>query len=318
MQAKSLLELLKNHVDDYLESLYVTAKAESTILKYTKIVFQFIEYIKLQNEENDLILSFFDLNKLFLQNYVKYMRNNGKSANTQSQHIIIVKAFINYVCNSDISKYSIIKQNLADFKVKSKQKKINSFSETEHERILSLVIKLSNSKSYLDIRDSCLINILLFTGLRANELLNLKWSDNEIIQHEGANIYKLNILNKGGAQDYVLISAEFIEDELNYLKGNIPNPSVNYIFVSHTSGNKLDRRVVYNMLKNRFKKINIFDTSIHKMRHTYANYLKNQGENLETIQKLCRHKHISTTATFYLDTSEDAKLKIANKMAKNR
>jgi integrase len=50
--------------------------------------------------------------------------------------------------------------------------------------------------------------------------------------------------------------------------------------------------------------------------HTYANFLKNQGENLETIQKLCRHKHISTTATFYLDTSEDAKLKIANKIAK--
>lgn len=311
-----IISTIDKYTKDYLETIYQTGKSEQTIRKYTNILNQFrsfnIDYIK----NSGLKLTIEDINQIYIKEYIKYLENTKKSINTQNQHLITIKSFLYYICDIE-GKLEHIRTNISKFKIKVHQNKISSFTMDEREKILILADKLSLSKKYTEIRDAAILKVLLYTGIRANELLQMKWVDISEINGDyhgkeiQESILKFKIKAKGGEVEHVYILESLISEELTYLKSKTNSP---FVFVSHTSQLPLDRRVVFGMIQNRLKKIFIYDASIHKMRHTFANYLKSIGENLETIQRLCRHKNIAITAKYYLDTSEEDKINVAKRI----
>lgn len=314
----SIISTIDKYIKDYLETIYQTGKSDQTIKKYTNILYQFklfnLDYIR----NSGLKLTIEDINQIYIKEYIKYLQGTKKSINTQNQHLITVKSFLYYICDNE-PKIEHVRTNISKFKIKVHHNKINSFTMDEREKILVLADKLSLSKKYTDIRDAAIFKVLLYTGIRANELLQIKWADILVLDTDSKDlqepILKFRIKAKGGEIEHVYILESLISEELSYLKSKSNSA---FVFVSHTSQLPLDRRVVFGMIKNRLKKIFIYDASIHKMRHTFANYLKSIGENLETIQRLCRHKSIAITAKYYLDTSEENKIDVAKRIGNNK
>ena len=271
---------------DYFKEKYIKEKislnyAKNTINTYLLILEQLFEFLV---KYEDLI-ELKDINREII---IEFINIDDKLSNSTKQlRIIVVKAFLKYIeQNSDNIKYD---KEFDDIKIKKQQKEIESLNSEEVTRLLDIFKK--SSTSFNQNRDKLLITILVYTGVRASELLNIKFTD---IYEFDENVFKILILGKGNKQRYVYIDKQRILNELNFLQSynNI------YLSVTNKSYKQLTRVGLYNMIKNKMKKANINKQGVHILRHTFAKSLVAKNVNLSTIKELMGHENITTTMVY--------------------
>jgi len=123
---------------------------------------------------------------------------------------------------------------------------------------------------------------LFYSGIRVNELINLKHSD---FRHDS-----ITILGKGNKVRYVFVTPQIV------IKFEPNNPD--YFFLN-SRGKPLKAEYIRNMINLRTEKAGIKKLiTPHTFRRSFATLLNNQKVNLTTIQKLLGHSHITTTANY--------------------
>ena len=149
-------------------------------------------------------------------------------------------------------------------------------------------------------RNSLILDLLFYSGIRVNELINLKHSD---FQH-----HSIRILGKGNKERFVFLPIWLtIKFEKN-------NPD--YFFLN-SRGKTVKAEYIRNMINLRTKraKINKLITP-HSFRRSFATLLNSKKCNLTTIQKLLGHSHITTTAS-YIHNDYDTLFADYSKLWKN-
>jgi len=131
-------------------------------------------------------------------------------------------------------------------------------------------------------RNSLILDLLFYSGIRVNELINLKHSD---FRHDS-----ITILGKGNKVRYVFVTPQIV------IKFEPNNPD--YFFLN--SRNKpLKAEYIRNMINLRTKQAGIKKRiTPHTFRRSFATLLNSRRCNLTTIQKLLGHSHITTTASY--------------------
>lgn len=151
-------------------------------------------------------------------------------------------------------------------------------------------------------RNRALIATLLFAGLRASELTNLKikhidWSN-------GANGCLYVFDGKGGKDRILPVSSKLKTYLLEYIKeGRGQALPDEYLFVTRAGKKKIAYSNLRVILKTLHQKTGIPFTA-HKLRHTFATLMLEGGCNLFSLQKMLGHSDIQTT-TIYLSASVD-------------
>lgn len=168
---------------------------------------------------------------------------------------------------------------------------------------------ISNCKNK---RDRAIYSMLISTGLRIHELINLTL-DQYLNRDEYGAIY-LEI-NKGSyTNEYVYIneSTSKIVDE--YL--SVRKDGCEYLFVSN-GGKQMDRTCVSRTLKTiarrsgAFTEDRIIQLSNHLLRHTKATNMIEDGIQIDVVARTLRHHGLGTVMT-YVETSKE-RLMEANK-----
>lgn len=133
-----------------------------------------------------------------------------------------------------------------------------------------------------------MVGILITTGIRIQELLDMTW---ECINFEDNSI---KIIGKGNKERTVYTSSDILEFLRRYK--DIPNAH-GKVFAY---GQRYARTLIYNALRpyTRAKQV-----SPHAIRHTFATELANRGENVAFIQQAMGHKHLETSQK-YIDMTE--------------
>ena len=131
-------------------------------------------------------------------------------------------------------------------------------------------------------RNNLILDFLLYSGVRINELINIKHSDWQGQQ--------LRILGKGNKVRYIFLP-DFL---IKYL-----NPSNNdYLFIN-TRGNPIKPEYIRWLLKQRTQQANIpKKITPHTFRRSFATLLYQKGAQLMTIQKLLGHSSVQTTEAY--------------------
>ena len=286
---ESLLFKLDKWINKYITEKKSLNYSNNTIITYNTILESFYEYmIKYEDE-----IRFEDISKDILLEYI----NINKKLSNSSKHLrlTILKSFFKYIGN--IEHNIDFESRFSKLTIKKETKEIESLLPEEVERLLALFDKSSNSFNF--IRDKLIVYILLFSGIRANELLNLKFSD--IVEVEDG-IYRLLIKGKGDKQRYEYIKKEKIFKELEYMK------QFNTDFIAISNRKNLMTRVgLYNIVTSKLKKANIDKKGVHILRHTFAKILVANNVNLSTIKDLLGHENISTTM-IYAKSNEENKI----------
>ncbi|MBP9743248.1 MAG: tyrosine-type recombinase/integrase [Burkholderiales bacterium] len=301
---KNILDIINKYNILYINSKKAANLSKNTINNANIILERFYQYCAEESSENEY-LSITDLTKYFLNNYLNKLTQDGLSKNTQKLHLTVIKDFLSFIADSDLDQFGFLKLNLSAIKVKTEQKEKVAFNHNEQELILNYIAKLDKEKSYLAQRNSLLIKILMYTGARISEIINIKWAD--IAEHYDDTygyVYTILLYGKGSKERFTYILQSEIQDNLEKVKQKAGNSS--YLFTS-TQGNQCNRSVVLGVVANLLAKAGVNKTGLHIFRHTFARNLVNKDINLSTIKDLLGHSNISVTAQFYAKSNENAK-----------
>lgn len=157
------------------------------------------------------------------------------------------------------------------------------FSEADLENLLSLPFPATPAGH----RDRALLEVLAATGLRASELLALRWGDvkpDRVFVRHG----------KGDRQRYVPLAsrawAALRAIRPDKVRGSDP------VFLN-AWGDPLSRRGL-GLLVKRFIRAAGLRGSPHTLRHSLATRLLNRGMNLRSVQAVLGHVFLSTTQVY--------------------
>ena len=142
-------------------------------------------------------------------------------------------------------------------------------------------------------RDFCIITLFLNCGVRISELVGLNLSD---IRGD-----RLRVLGKGNKERVVYLNAacqNAIDDWLE-VRSNSGAADPNALFISrkHT---RITKAGVHYMLKLRFTAAGLDSSkySAHKLRHTAATLMLQNGVDVRAVQEVLGHDHLNTTEIY--------------------
>lgn len=160
----------------------------------------------------------------------------------------------------------------------------------EAKRLLQMPMKHGKEHG---LRDKCIIETLLFTGLRRAELLALNWDDIDFGQKT------LTVRNgKGNKQRVIPLSEPLISDLWAYLHTRLPLTD-RAVFIS-SNGTRLTCSPM-SVTFRRYLRLAGLDGkgySLHKLRSTFATHLLQHGADLISIQKLLGHNDLNSTKIY--------------------
>lgn len=146
--------------------------------------------------------------------------------------------------------------------------------------------------SAVNLKHRTLLSVVYSTGLRLQELCNLK------IEHIDSQQMVIKVVAGKGRKDRIVPLSQGILAELRlYFREYRPEV---YLFNGSKRGNKYSPRMVQHVLSKTLIDLGLNgkDYSFHTLRHSFATHLYDNGTDLLTIQHLMGHQHISQTIQY--------------------
>ena len=173
-------------------------------------------------------------------------------------------------------------------RLKVQKKIIIPFSEDEVLRVIDVF-----SNNFEGKRNLLIVDMLYSTGIRREELINIKINDLQLNQ----NLIKvLGKRNKERLVPLIIDLKKRIEEYLKYrkeIKTNFP-----FLFITKT-GKKIGPSLVYRVVKNYFSKVSTkVKTSPHVLRHSFATHMLNNGADINSIKEIMGHSSLASTQIY--------------------
>ncbi|MDP4128387.1 MAG: tyrosine-type recombinase/integrase [Bacillota bacterium] len=226
--------------------------------------------------------------------YIRYLRVNRENASvTVGRKLATLSAYIDF----------LILMELFDSKQDERQKWPKLLDTPKRLPIvldnkeMQDILTQPDTSTILGRRDRTILMMIYSVGLRVSEICSLQLKD--INRSDG----RILISGKGGRERYVPLDPivdEAIQDYLLSRTSDIPE-----LFVSKKGG-ALTPRAIQFLVKKYAQQAQI-DKVItpHKLRHTCATHLLQEGAHLVSIQKLLGHKSLTTTQIYLHITITD-------------
>lgn len=211
----------------------------------------------------------------------------------------------NNVCHN----FNIELKNWGGVTGQSGQKLPEFMNEEEIKRFIK-AIDDANFKSN-EHRNKLIIKIIIFTGIRVSEALNLKAKDINLED----DLYVLRIRGKGNKYRIAMVKQHLIKQHLISLNTNYKNKD-GYLF-TNKNGEKLTQAYISRMVEQILFQAGIRKekNGAHMLRHTFATMLYKKQKDLVLVQEALGHASLNTSRIYTHFDSE--KLKLAAKIAED-
>ncbi|MFN7094853.1 MAG: tyrosine-type recombinase/integrase, partial [Burkholderiales bacterium] len=249
-------------------------------------------------------LTLMDINRYFLNNYIIWLGEQGLQRRSQHLNITVIKQYLTFIADSDIKKYGSLKSNITGVKVKFEQKEAESFNQDEQAKIIGVIKQLDQSKTFTANRMTLILKVLLFHGVRIDELINLTWNKvSEEYDEADGYIYKFTYMGKGVKERSLDFPISFIAKNLEVIKKHIQS---DYVIPSST-GCKMSQGNIFKAVKQLLEKQGITKHGLHIFRHTFGDNNAAMNINLAVMSKLMGHSNTSITSKYYVRVNDKTK-----------
>jgi site-specific recombinase XerD len=151
------------------------------------------------------------------------------------------------------------------------------------------------------LRDKTIFELLYATGIRCSELINIRLTDLDLDQKT------IRIFGKGKKERVVLFGQKAKDRIVSYLENERIHPQYadEALFLNYR-GEKLTSRSIQRIFEM-FRSFLALDRHItpHKIRHSFATHMLNQGADLRIVQELLGHQTLSSTEKYTHVSLED-------------
>ncbi len=148
-----------------------------------------------------------------------------------------------------------------------------------------------------NIKHKLMLAMLYSSGLRRNELLNLRIENIET--NDGKFRIRIN-RSKGNKDRYTVLSKRLLPELRAYYQAYRPK---DYLFNGRIKGQPMTASGLAHALKMSNKRSGVKKINLHILRHCFASHALEDGMNLRTLQDILGHASIKTTM-IYLHVSE--------------
>ena len=150
-----------------------------------------------------------------------------------------------------------------------------------------------------------IITLSLFTGLRINELLNLKW-DHVDLNRSVIAVTNGDTFSTKNSKDRVIPINSYLKQYLFEMKNHFVDPNTDHVspranfqmdyVICSKNGSRIGCvRKAYKRLLNR---LGIENASLHTLRHTFASMCVMNNVDLYTIKEFLGHSRVTTTEIY--------------------
>lgn len=248
-----------------------------------------------------------EIDEEILRDFLAVSCANLSSASKKNYRIVLI-GFFGFIDkqNEDEDKKSYIfnieLKNIGDIRGKSGEKLPAFMNEDEVARFIKSIESYPFSTK-VGVRNQLIIKLILYTGIRVSEALNLKYKD---ISNESES-FIIQVRGKGNKPRVVMILKKHIEQLLlswveqkealglksEYLFCNFKDRPLTQAYVS---------RIVENILK--YAGIRKEKNGAHMLRHSFATLLYQKSLDLILVQEALGHASIATSRIYtHFDTT---------------
>jgi len=278
-----------NEVTDFLVYLENIKKySNNTVINYENDLNMFEDYLKFKHKK------FNNLEYRDVLDFINYLSEFHKSTSI-NRALSSIRSFYNYLINKNIVKDNPFKLVRG---MKKEKKLPEYFKYNEYEEL----IKSIDTNTVLGLRNKCIFEVLLCTGCRVNELVNIKLNDIDL------NLREIKVLGKGSKERIVYIGSyalDSINDYLNVRNELLKGKQNNYLFLNHLGKNITTRGIRDIIDKILLKSSMNLKMTPHTFRHSFATMMLNEGCDLKSVQELLGHVSLSTTSIYTHISNEE-------------
>lgn len=232
------------------------------------------------------------INQALIERYMKFCLSRGNKNITINKRIGMLTAMLKRTTEAGLitmPEYTVTKLKEAKAKIEIIQK--------------DDVIKILKKIDTMKLSHQVIIYILLSTGIRRNEVVNIKIPN---IDFKNKSIYLEH--TKSGKPRYCYFGEKL--ESLIKLQISKNNPENIYLLQSNhkkRSKTHISKGTVSTMLNDLKKKLDIDILSSHKFRHLYATQLLKNGADIFTVKELLGHEKLENTQRYLDFTNEEIK-----------
>ena len=255
--------------------------SSNTVIAYKKDVETFQEFCRVKFELNNLLKVTYPI----IREWIINLSEKELSPLTINRKISSLSKYYDFLIKINDLKSSPLKNHK---RLKVQKKLIIPFSEDEVLKVVDVF-----SKNFEGKRNLLIVDMLYSTGVRRDELINIKIND--VLLDE--NLVKvLGKRNKERLVPLVLNLKSRIKDYLKF-RNEIKSSSSNFFIT--TKGKKIGPSLVYRVVKNYFSKVSTkVKTSPHVLRHSFATHMLNNGADINSIKEIMGHSSLASTQIY--------------------
>lgn len=270
----------------FIEYLQIEKNASPyTIEYYQKDLETF--YVFLQREGINEIKS---IDQRVVRVFLTDLYDRQLSRRSVSRTISCLRSFYKF-----LEREQIVNQNpFVQIRLPKADKPIPNFL---YEEELIKLFEINDLSDPIGQRNQAIIETLYATGIRVGECQGLLLDDIDF------TIGSMFIRGKGRKERYVIFG-KFAEDALHTYINNgrkklLENKqSTNSVFLN-SRGTPLTTRGIRHILTTMVEKAALtVHVHPHKLRHTFATHMLNEGADLRTVQELLGHENLSSTQVY--------------------
>jgi integrase/recombinase XerC len=254
--------------------------SEHTVTAYQTDLTQFQDYFEFKS-----ISDFGDLTSLGLRSWVVHLIDSGLTNRTVNRKIATLRTLFRWM-----RKEGIVKANpMAKIHGPKNEKRLPVFAK-ESELDSNKLAEMYNN-DFDGLRDELMVELFYQTGMRLNELMNLKEID--------VNEQYIKVLGKRNKERLIPISSGLFLQIQEYISQKRKIVGESKFLIVLKNGNKLYPTFVYRKINAYLSQATSLDKkSPHVLRHTFATHMLNRGSGLETLKDLLGHANLAATQIY--------------------
>ena len=277
-------------VQAFEQWLLEDGKALATVQSYINDVKKFNSYLVERDADPEVLLS-----RFYFTSYLKQLEVEGMKVNTINKKITSLKVYNDWL---------VQRGYVSEVFVQMKRDKIRIAAGSEDEVSVLDDFQVDQFLFYLQKesqRNKCIGYVLLYTGVRVSELVQIQISDLDRLTAQ------LTVRGKGKKYRQIPLRKDVLEVIHAYLQGErgASFPESPSLFVSQRT-EKMHRDAVRGWLELTGEKLG-FHIHPHMLRHTFCTRLLKNGVDITTVSKLAGHANLNTTIKHYINISKEEK-----------
>ena len=297
-------ETVRGHSAKTIDEYYLDLRMMFRYLKRRKgLVPADMNFDEIPIRDIDLdFISKITLNDIY--DYLAYLsRDRGLNSASRARKVSTIRSFFKYLTSKSHQLSFNPVEDLDTPKIMKSLPKYLSLDESIH--------LLESVQGRYQVRDYCILTLFLNCGLRISELVGLNIGD----VHQDY----LRVLGKGNKERIVFLNdacRSAIENYLPFREAQHPLDDKALFISSHRT--RVSRGAVHLLVKKHLGEAGLDSSqySAHKLRHTAATLMLQNGVDVRTLQEILGHDHLNTTQIYtHVDNADLRMAAQANPLA---